>query len=422
MNAVTSLAATQPYVQALFSQVRALSTDGLGVTRAAYSPTETAVIDFLVQEGLRLGLAHEVDLAGNHWLTRLGQDPSLPAIVLGSHVDSVSRGGNYDGLAGIVAGFAIVKGLVDEQRTLQRSVRILILRGEESSFFGKAYMGSLAMLGKLRPADLALSDQISKKTLEQAMRDCGINTRLVTQGKPLVDLSKIGVFLELHIEQSHSLDKSPTTRVASVQGIRGNIRHKLVICHGETGHSGAVPKQDRHDAVLAFCELGQAVDRLWDEYLQAQEDLVFTMGVVNTCPTAAISVIPGLLMFTIDIRSISMETCAKFHRQMCLIAREISERRGVRFEFDEPLITQSAMLDSDVCKQLCHCANQVGVPIRVMASGAGHDSAVLANAGVSVGMIFVANQNGSHNPHEAMQMADFMQGVEVLNAFVRQYH
>lgn len=409
------------YAQGLFETVRAMSADVHGVTRQGYGPVETKVLDFLRAEGQALGLEIEEDAAGNVWMTLPGKDRSRPAFVAGSHVDSVPQGGNYDGLAGVVAAMLTARHLKKNGVTPAVDYRVLMMRCEESSFFGKAYVGSLGMLGRLKPSDLALRHRTEAGTLADAIRACGIDPDCLTTGKPVVDTSKIGAFVELHIEQGPTLTSRETPRVGIVTGIRGNIRHKNVVCHGETAHSGAVDKAYRHDAVLAASHLFTAMDAAWDEFLAAGKDLVFTVGVLRTGETAAISVIPGEVRFTIDMRSLHKETLDAFHERLLTTARQIETERGVRFTFDDSLFTAPAVLSDKVSKELADAAQAANIPVMPIASGAGHDSAVFANAGIPAAMIFVANQHGSHNPDEAMELDDFMTGASLLAEAVRRH-
>ena len=409
------------FCRSIFDTVRKMSADGLGVTRQGYSKTETEVLEYLKMIGQELSLEIHTDLAGNVWMCLPGRDRTLPAFVAGSHADSVPQGGNYDGLAGITAALAVAWWMRRTQYVPERDFVVLMMRCEESSFFGKAYVGSLAITGKLTLADTALKHRTLDTTLGECISSCGYVPADITAGKPLVDLASIAAFVELHIEQGPTLDSSETHRVGIVTGIRGNVRHKKVTCLGQTAHSGAVDKPYRHDAVMATVDLIGRMDKHWDEWLAKGEDLVFTVGVLKTSATAAISVIPGETTFTIDMRSLSLDTCERFHDLLLREAEAVAKARGVRFEFDGKIVTPAAHVDAALSERLSMAADAAGVPVLRLASGAGHDAAVIGNSGVPVAMIFVANQNGSHNPYEAMKIEDFMKGVNVLWHAVRDY-
>lgn len=409
------------FAKKIFDDIRAMSADVQGVTRQAFSAKETEVLDYLTKIGQSLQLEITLDRAGNVWMTLPGKDRSLPAFVAGSHVDSVPQGGNYDGLAGVTAALTVAWWMRQTGFQPVRDYTVLMMRGEESSFFGKAYMGSLGMLGKLTAKDLALKIRDGSCTLAEAMQSCGIDTEAVSGGKPLVDIDRIAAFVELHIEQGPTLDAQKEARAGIVTGIRGNIRHKAVRILGEAAHSGATDKPYRHDALMAFTDWMQRVDRAWDRWLIQGEDLVFTVGVLKMASSAAISVIPGEVTFSVDIRSLSADTVKRFHDLMQKYGEEVASERGVKIEYDPALVTAPSGVDAALSDRLETSAKAEGIPCIRLASGAGHDSAVLGNNGIPVAMIFVANQLGSHNPHEAMKMEDFMQGTDILWAAVSHF-
>lgn len=409
------------YAKAILDTVRRMSADTLGVTRQGYSELETDVLHYLQGLGRDWDLEIHSDDAGNVWMTLPGRDRSLPALVSGSHVDSVPQGGNYDGLAGVTAALTVAWWMRRHQFQPERDYTVLMMRCEESSFFGKAYVGSLGMMGRLTTADLLLRHRTQDITLGQSISSCGLDANALTTGKPVIDLEKFGSFIELHIEQGPTLTSNEKVRVGVVTGIRGNVRHKNVVCHGETAHSGAVNKEFRHDAVMATAALIHRLENAWQEWLDKGEDLVFTVGVIRTGATAAISVIPGEVSFTVDMRSLSADTCERFHTLMLEEAAKIEKERGVRFDFDKALYTAPGAVDQALSDRLYAAAEANHIPCMRLPSGAGHDAAVIGAAGVPVAMIFVANQNGSHNPHEEMQMKDFMTGVDLLWQTVRTF-
>lgn len=402
------------YAKSIFESVRRMSADTLGVTRQGYSELESDILHYLQTLGRDLDLEVKADLAGNVWMTLPGTDRTLPAFVSGSHVDSVPQGGNYDGLAGVTAALTVAWWMRRTGFQPKRDYTVLMMRCEESSFFGKAYVGSLGMMGKLKDSDLLLRHRTQDITLGQAINSCGLAASDLTSGKPLIDLSHFGSFVELHIEQGPTLTSRDDIRVGVVTGIRGNVRHKTVVCHGETAHSGAVNKEFRHDAVMATAALLHTMENHWQAWLDRGEDLVFTTGVIRTGATAAISVIPGEVTFTLDIRSLSADTCERFHQLFLDEAAKLEKERGVRFDFDKPLYTAPGHVDAALSDRLAAAAEKNGIPCMRLPSGAGHDAAVIGGCGVPVAMIFVANQNGSHNPYEEMKMSDFMIGCDLL--------
>ena len=402
-----SLAAT------LFADVAARSRDGEGITRESYGPTESSALDLVEEFARSEGLTTARDAAQNLVLG-LPDEASGVAIYVGSHLDSVPQGGNFDGLAGVVAGLLCLVDFRREGAQPPRPVRVLGLRGEESAWFGKAYMGSSALLGRLNREDLDLRHRSDTCTLAEAMARIGVEVERVRSGERLFDLDGAAAYLELHIEQGPVMvaAKWPT---AIVTGIRGNIRHKHVVCRGEAGHSGAVPRWLRRDAVLATAELMHRLDEHWAVLLERGLDLVLTFGIVSTDPRAhAMSRIPGELSFSFEVRSQSRETLEAFYELFRTECKSVAAERKVMFEFDRRLESPPARLDERWVARLLELSGRLGLPAETVPSGAGHDAVMFAAAGVPCGMIFIRNEHGSHNPHEAMDLDDFVRGVELL--------
>jgi N-carbamoyl-L-amino-acid hydrolase len=400
--------------QSMFDHIRGLSRDGPGVTRPSYSDIETSTLSYLEKQAVAEGLETSYDLAGNLWMTVVGSEPALPRVIAGSHADSVPQGGNFDGLAGVIAGLVCGIRMRREGIVPKRSFTSLALRGEESAWFGKPYLGSAALLGRLTEQDLALKHRDTGYPLNFYMREAGADPGRLTRGKPLIDPGAVAAFLELHIEQGPILDNADHA-VGVVTGIRGNFRHRRIRCIGTTGHSGAVPKSMRQDAVFAVAELLSRIEAVWEQWLRRGHDLVVTTGVLQTnAATHAPSVIPGEVTFSLEARSESKDTLTGFREEVIAQCRAIGEGRGVRFEFDEPVFSSPAMMDARIVDLLVAICETVRLRHMLIPSGAGHDAAMFANAGIPSAMIFVRNQHGSHNPLEDMRIEDLMAGTTVL--------
>ena len=396
----------------LFDRLRALSFDGVGITRASFGAGESAALDLIAAEARGLGFAATRDPAANLAIDLPGADPSLPVVACGSHLDSVPQGGNYDGGAGVVAGLLALEALRAAPR--RRGLRLYALRGEESAWFGRPYLGSSALFGALAPEDLALRRAGGAETLAEAMGAVGADVTRIARGERLLDPATLAAWFELHIEQGPVL-VARGLPVAVVTGLRGNLRHRVVTCTGEAGHSGAVPRWLRHDAVFATAALIERLDQQWQRLLAQGQDLVVTVGMLGTDPGEhALSRIPGRVGFSFEARSESAETLEAFYALMQAECDDIGAERGVTFAFDRRLDTAPARMDPGLTAALAAAAAAEGLPAERMASGAGHDAAVFANAGVPSAMIFVRNDHGSHNPREAMAMDDFLAGTRVL--------
>lgn len=400
----------------LFTELARTTGDGVGITRECYAAGENAALDLFCSTAEAYGLLISFDAAANMIVRLPGDDGQAPALLIGSHADSVPQGGNYDGAAGIIAGLLCLIRFVETEQRPPVPVRVLCMRGEESAFYGRANIGSRALFGLLDEADLAAKCRGTGRTLKEAMQSVGVAVERVAARERLFDVSTALGYLELHIEQGPVMIARdlPT---AVVTGIRGNIRHRRITCRGEAGHSGAIPRWLRKDAVFALSDLIMRLDEHWRVLLERRLDLVVTTGIVGTDPAEhAISRIPGEVHFSFEVRSQSHDTLEAFYELFRSECRAVAAQRGVLFEFDNRVYTEPARMDEGMIARLMKAAERAGVTTELLPSGAGHDAAVFANEGVPSGMIFVRNANGSHNPLEAMEIDDFMKGVDLLFA------
>ena len=410
-----TISSLRPLAEKLFSDVHDLSFDGVGITRESYGRGESTTADYLREFARQEGLAVHDDRAANV-VFRLPETEGATAVSwTGSHIDSVPQGGNFDGYAGVVAGLLC---LVDQKRNgtaCPLPLEVVAFRGEESAWFGKAYMGSGALFGKISQADLALKQRASGETMADCMRACGADVDAIGAQQVLFDKARVKAFVELHIEQGPVMIARQLP-LAVVSGIRGNVRHNRIVCHGDAQHSGVVPRWLRHDAMFAVADLIMRLDEHWRVLLERGTDLVVTTGIVGTDPAEhSISRIPGHVAFSLEARSKSNDTLEAFYQVMQAECAALARERGVRFAFDRRLLSEPAIMDPAICNLLSQACARQGTPHETIPSGAGHDASLFANAGIPSGMLFVRNQNGSHNPHEAMDMDDFMLGVQAMN-------
>jgi beta-ureidopropionase / N-carbamoyl-L-amino-acid hydrolase len=397
----------------LFESIRKLSASRLGVTRPSYSETETAAMKVLADAARQAGLHSRFDAAAN-LVVELPSLSTRGAYWMGSHLDSVPEGGNYDGLAGVIAGLLCLIKAKRQGAKLERPLAVIGLRGEESAWFGKPYLGSYALFGELTARDLERPQRDTGRPLREYLEQAGADVKRIAAGEPLIDGRDIGAWLELHIEQGPIMvaRQSP---VGVVTGIRGNLRHVDARCHGSAGHSGAVPRWLRRDAVFAFAELLMRLDENWQALNSRGVDLVVTSGIVGTDPREhSVSRIPGDVRFSLEIRSQSLDTLEAFYQLILVEAAAIEKARGVKFEFGERILSEPGLIDREWAARLRKICAALELPYIDIPSGAGHDAAIFANHGVASAMLFIRNDLGSHNPDEKMDLEDFMMGVEVL--------
>ncbi|MCK8779596.1 hydantoinase/carbamoylase family amidase [Rhizobium sp. NTR19] len=402
----------------LFAEIAARTADVEGVSRPAFSPVETETLQFLMDYARAEGLAAEWDAGRNVTFSLPEHARSKRYVLVGSHVDSVPRGGNFDGLAGVVSGLLCLVRARREGISFPEPVKVIAMRGEESAWFGPCYIGSKALLGVLSEEELVSRHKGDGRTLFEHMEAAGVDMTAVRAGRALLDREAITTYVEVHIEQGPVLIER-NLPAAIVSGIRGNFRYKTISCLGEAGHSGAVPLAYRHDPVLAMAELLNVLDAAWNDLVAKGCDLVVTSGMVSTDQQKhALSRIPDSVHFSLDVRSQDRETLETMHALMLKHVARIEQERAVRFELGTPLRTEPALCDPSVINELLQAAEAVGVEPALLPSGGGHDAAVFAQAGVLAGMIFIRNRNGSHNPQEAMEIADFAIATTVLHQFL----
>ncbi len=395
----------------LFAALREAHHDGVGITRETYGPGETAAMRRIEAVAKQAGLACAWDAVANLRITRDGADPALPAAACGSHLDSVPQGGNYDGAAGVIAGLLALLAAPAPRRTLH----LFVLRGEESAWYGRPYLGSSALFGQFDPAWLDLPNSRDPAlTLGAAMAREGAEVPAIAARTTLLDPAALSHFVELHIEQGPVM-VARKVPVGLVSGIRGNHRHPSARAIGEAAHSGAVPRWLRRDAVLGAADFAMRLDATWRTLLERGEDLVMTFGIFSTDPREhAMTRVPGEVRFTLEWRSESQATLDAFGALVAAEAAEIARERRVTIALGPGVRTPPAMMDARLlafARRLCQSAR---LPHEVVASGAGHDAAIFANAGVPTAMVFVRNEHGSHNPREAMAFDDFLHGAALL--------
>lgn len=401
----------------LFDALRQRTGDGVGITRASYGLGEHVAHQMVRREAEVLGLEIATDAAGNLYMTCPGAAPG-PATFIGSHLDSVPVGGNYDGAAGVLMGLSVLSGYRRANVRPARDVTLMAIRAEESNWFGASYIGSRAAFGRLRADELnGLRRNDDQVTLGAAIAAAGGDPARLAGGEAYLDAGDVGVFIEPHIEQGPSLVAAGKP-VGIVTGIRGSFRYREAACHGAYAHSGATPRPARQDAVRAVAALITALDDVWSALEDGGHDLTITFGQVTTDPREhAFSKVAGLVRFSLDVRSEAPETLLHVQAELGRLIAEIE--RDHRIRFDLGLLTDSApaTMHPNVIAALENASVATQTDAVRMPCGAGHDAAVFAQMGVPTGMLFIRNDNGSHNPDEHMDIRDFAAAAQVLSHF-----
>lgn len=415
-----ALAEGSRLAEGLFEALAARTADPPGVTRVAYGEGECAAYALMADAARSRGAEVAFDAAGNQFLTFPGQDRSR-TLYIGSHLDSVPHGGNFDGAAGVILGLAAAAALARCGRVPPFDLCVLCLRAEESCWFPHSYIGSKTALGRLDPAVLdTVVRSDTGETLAWHMGALGFDPEAVRRGATRIDPARAVAYLEPHIEQGPVL-VAENCALGLVTGIRGSFRYRDAAFHGAYAHSGATPRRLRRDAVVAASELVVAMQALWEQMEAAGHDLAVTFGIIGTDPAQhSFSKVPGEARLCIDVRSQSEATLETVRQRFVETGRAVAERRGVRLELGPLGGSTPAVMAPRLLGQLRAAAAASGVAPIELASGAGHDAATFANAGIPTGMVFIRNENGSHNPDELMAMADFGEALALVVALLEQ--
>lgn len=388
-----------------------------GITRAAFGPDEQRAMDMVTAFAEAHRLPVQRDPFGNHHVllpgpgTGNGTSPGIPAIAAGSHLDSVPNGGNFDGLAGCAAALATLAAVAASGTPTRRPLRAVLMRGEESPWFGTAYLGSRLMLGRSPWSEIGpLVRRDTGRTLDDHLRELGYDPA----APPILDPAHIAAFFELHIEQGPILQER-NAPVGIATACRGNIRFPQATCRGAYGHSAALPRSHRHDAVLAVAELALALDAFWAGREAAGDDnFVATVGQFSTDHAQhAMTKVAGEVAFTLNLGATDPTTLEAARQLLHDAIPRIEQERRVRFHLGAEVGTAPIPLDPRLRQLLAGSAAESGLePVHMPTVG--HDAAMFALSGIPAAVLLVRNANGSHNPDETMDQADFAAATKVL--------
>lgn len=372
-----------------------------GVSRVAFSDADIAgrkYVGGLMQEA---GLTIRTDAAGNIIGRREGGNPKLPAILIGSHTDSVPHGGNYDGDVGVIGAIEVAQILNERGVRLQHPLEVVVFADEEGGT-----VGSFAMIGGLQPNALDLMTH-SGKTIRDGIRAVGGDPdRLADARRKPGDFK---AYIELHIEQGGILDESDID-IGVVEGIVG-IRWWDVTVEGVANHAGTTPMNKRHDAMLSAAEFALAVNRVATSIPGRQ---VATVGRIRAEPGAP-NVIPGKVVMSLEIRDLDAAKITAVYDAVRAEAEKIAQARQTPISFAQlQTSSEPAPTDERVRRIIDKAAKSLKLSTRLMPSGAGHDAQEISHI-APTGMIFVPSVGGiSHAPKEFTSQQDMANGANVL--------
>lgn len=412
-----AVAAQRDWVVRLFDRLRADGLDAPGVSRDPYGDGEQRAHASVAAVARDLGLEITSDAAANLYMTWPGTDRTASRIVVGSHLDSVPHGGNFDGAAGVVAGLASIAALRQVGFTPARDLTVMGIRAEESVWFQVSYIGSRSALGSLPDGALDVRRIDTGRTLADHIAACGGDPAAIAAGKRHLNPAGIRAYVELHIEQAPSLLEAGLS-VGICTGIPGNFRYPHARIEGANDHVG-LPRRFRRDAAMAGAEFAMALDALWADHDARGIAMACTIGRFHTDPAQhGLTVVPGVFHFSLDVRAYDEATLTELEAEVGAIVAGIEQRRGVRFNLGPRAQARAAPVAPAMRTALRHCADVLGIRTKELGSPASHDGAAFAECGIPIGMIFIKNSNGSHNPFEAMEISDFLDGTAVLTQWL----
>lgn len=367
-----------------------------GYRRFAWTRDDQTLREWFAGECQRRGLDLTEDRMGNQWAW-WGDPDSAPGIVTGSHLDSVPDGGTYDGPLGVVSSLAVVDALRDKGFQPGRPIAVVNFVDEEGARFGVACAGSRVISGAMSAERaLALKDA-DGHTMAEALGAAGRRTDI---GRDDETLSRIGAFVELHVEQGRALaDLDPVTSAVAIgTDIWPHGRWRLDF-DGEANHAGTTRLEDRRDAMLTYAQAVMAA-----RSVAQQRGCVATIGKVEVQPNG-VNAIPSHVTGWLDARG-SDES--QVRATVADLTREVEALGGT---VREESWTGTTPFDGDLAVRLRGILGDVPM----LGTGAGHDAGILANAGVPTAMLFVRNPTGiSHSPEEFAEQTDCHAGVDAL--------
>ncbi len=374
---------------------------GGGNNRLALTDADKEGRDLVVTWMRDLGLEVSIDTIGN--VVAVQPDTgSGPPVMMGSHIDTVATGGKYDGNLGVLAALEVIETAIESGIGLERPLAAAFFTNEEGSRFPPDMMGSLCYTGGL--------------TTEEAMSTTDADGVAVGD-----ELDRIGyrgptpcpgpapyAFVELHIEQGPVLERDGM-RIGAVTGVQG-ISWTEVNITGQSNHAGTTPMSMRRDAGLAAGELVVAVRRIADEMGGTQ---VGTVGALRLHPDL-VNVVAARAKLIIDLRNTDDDDLQSAERRLLTEVRRIADSEDVEIDTKWVARFEPVVFDPRVVELVESNASALGLSVRRMPSGAGHDAQILA-AVCPAGMVFVPSVKGiSHNPAEFTEPDDLIAGANVL--------
>lgn len=382
------------------------ATPGNGCTRLPFTKEARGAVDYLTKMMEEAGLEVHEDAAGNVIGILKGEDPAAPCVMMGSHYDSVTNGGDFDGIAGAVAAVEVARQLRDRGVKPKRNFVAVGFCDEEGLRFGTGYFGSGAMLGNRDVEYCKKFKDNDGISIYDAMKSYGLDPEKVADAK--WPEGSIGSFLELHIEQGPVLD-AENIELGLVDCIVG-IQRYMVSVYGRADHAGTTPMDMRLDAVDAATKV---ISKIADWAREKADGTVATTGYIKTIP-GGMNIVAERVDFTVDIRSKNNDNINDIaNRIRAALDREVAAMGG-SYEIENKLTITPVMLSEEMLDIMEEDCKEKGFSYKRLPSGAGHDSLEIGQVIPTV-MLFVPSKEGrSHCPVEFTKYSDFAKASVIM--------
>jgi allantoate deiminase len=396
-------------VMAMIEELARHSDEPGRLTRLYLSDAHRRAADATLGLMQAAGLNAHIDALGSVIGRIEGADPEAPALLIGSHIDSVVDAGRYDGNLGVVLGIVVIEALKQRGITPACPIEIVAFGDEENVRFPTNLSTSQALAGRFNPAWLDGKDQDGISLRDALIRFGGDPEGAAALAR---DPARYRGYLEVHIEQGPQLE-AKNLPIGIVSAINGITRARATVI-GEAGHAGTVPMNMRRDALAAVAEMIGIVERAGS----TRTDTVATVGVAQVQP-GAINVIPARVDFTLDARAPDDAVRLAMVDDIVAECQAVAQRRGAEFTIEPFMESPATPMNEDLIGQLEEAVRSLGIEPLHLSSGAGHDAVAMANLCPSA-MLFVRCKGGiSHNPAESITVEDADVAARVLIDAVR---
>lgn len=383
------------------------ATPGNGCTRLPFTKEAREAVDYLRGVMTEAGLEVHEDAAGNIFGVLKGEDPTAPCIMMGSHYDSVTNGGDFDGIAGVVCAIEVARQLKEKGIQPKRNFVAVGFCDEEGLRFGTGYFGSGAMLGN---RDVEYCRNFKDKdgiSIYDAMKTYGLDPERIGEAK--WPEGSIGSFLELHIEQGPVLD-AEGLELGLVDCIVG-IQRYMVTVHGRADHAGTTPMDMRLDAVDAATKV---ISKIADWAREKADGTVATTGYIKTVP-GGMNIVAEKVEFTVDIRSSNNDNINDIAKRIRATLDHEVKAMGGSYEIDTKLVITPVHLSQEMLDMMEEDCKAQGYSYKRLASGAGHDALEIGQVIPTV-MLFVPSKDGrSHCPVEFTRYSEFAKASVIMS-------